>query len=402
MQWLYRFRWIHLIFLLGFVAIVVALWYSNQLAAQLAKEEQNRIRFYVKVIEFIATAEPGCEVAFLFQNVIRRDSSHPPLIAVPAIITDEKGNPIGHNLEIPSHLSEKEKQAFLQKKLKQMKRRGLPPLKITYAPGKYNYVYYMESDTLRKLYFYPYVAIAIFVLFVVILLVNFYITRRNEQDRLWVALAKETAHQLGTPISGLLAWMEVLKEELPHPPYTTYWERMEKDLKQLQKVTERFSKIGSSPVLKPHAVVPLLKQTLFYIKERAAKEVTLKATIAIPEDFSLPLEPTLFQWVIENLLKNALDACKEVPNPQIELKAYLKDNHLIIEVIDNGTGILPQHRNRLFTPGFSTKAHGWGIGLSLAKRVIEQIHKGKIFLKWSEAGKGSVFCIILRCKLGAR
>jgi signal transduction histidine kinase len=274
-----------------------------------------------------------------------------------------------------------------------------PPIKVEYAKGKFQYIYYRESDLLRNLRNFPYLQLLVIIIFISVVFAVFYVSKKSQQNRVWVGLAKETAHQLGTPVSSLMAWNELLKikagetrEEL-----LPTLNELERDIHRLEIITERFSKIGSKPELKPVNIKELLENAVAYLEKRisAKSKVRIILENKFPDSKTVSMSRPLFEWVIENLMKNALDALN---NSQgiIILRAGETSRHIAIEVEDTGKGISSSNIKKVFEPGFTTKKRGWGLGLSLSKRIIEEYHGGRIFIKKSELGKGTTFRIHLR------
>ena len=247
-----------------------------------------------------------------------------------------------------------------------------------------------ESLMLQRLAFYPYVQLGVVLIFVVVAIFALLSSKRAEQNKVWVGLSKETAHQLGTPISSLMAWVEVLRETYPKDELIP---EMDKDVKRLQRIAERFSKIGSLPEPKPENLNDVIQNVVQYISRRTSNKV--KISVQMPEHpLIVKMSAPLFEWVVENLCKNAIDAMDG--HGSITLTARDEEEVFSVEVADTGKGIAKNHFRSVFTPGFTTKSRGWGLGLSLAKRIVEEYHKGRIFVKSSELGKGTTFRIELR------
>ncbi len=252
-------------------------------------------------------------------------------------------------------------------------------------------VCYDESTMLKRLAMYPYVLLGVVLLFVFIAIFILLVSKRAEQNKVWVGLSKETAHQLGTPISSLMAWTEILKEQYPND---TLIPEMDKDVKRLQLISERFSKIGSLPEPVPTNLKEVLEHVIEYMDRRTSHGVVFVRDFP-DKDVWLKMNASLFEWVIENLCKNAVDAMSGGPGT-ITVRIVEEDNKICVEVSDTGKGIKKKNMSHVFRPGFTTKQRGWGLGLSLAKRIIEDYHKGKIFVKWSEVNKGTTFRVELR------
>jgi signal transduction histidine kinase len=252
-------------------------------------------------------------------------------------------------------------------------------------------VCYDESTMLKRLAMYPYVLLGVVLLFVFIAIFILLVSKRAEQNKVWVGLSKETAHQLGTPISSLMAWIEILKEQYPNDALIP---EMDKDVKRLQLISERFSKIGSLPEPVPTNLKEVLEHVIEYMDRRTSHGVVFVRDFP-DKDVWLKMNASLFEWVIENLCKNAVDAMSGGPGT-ITVRIVEEDNKICVEVSDTGKGIKKKNLSHVFRPGFTTKQRGWGLGLSLAKRIIEDYHKGKIFVKWSEVNKGTTFRVELR------
>jgi signal transduction histidine kinase len=266
------------------------------------------------------------------------------------------------------------------------------PLEIEFAPGRKQYIYYKNSTVLTLLKYYPFVQLIIIGLFILISYLAFSASRKSEQNRVWVGLAKETAHQLGTPISSMMAWMDYLKEADDAQKVDAI-EEISKDLQRLELITDRFSKIGSAPILKDENIYEVMKKSIEYLERRVSKQVHF-SIVTTNELMTAKLNISLFDWVIENLCKNAVDAMDGKGSIFITLS---EEHHKVyIDIRDTGKGIAKANLKSVFTPGFTTKRRGWGLGLSLAKRIIENYHEGQISIKESEIGKGTTFRIELK------
>lgn len=256
------------------------------------------------------------------------------------------------------------------------------------------YIYYQDSYLLTQLRYYPYIQFIIIGVFLIIAYILFSISRRSEQNQVWVGMAKETAHQLGTPISSMMAWIEILKEQGDNNPII---EELIQDIHRLENITERFSKIGSQPELMPVDIYSILAQSVQYIKVRSSKKITI--SLVGKSDLIVPLNENLFSWVIENICKNAIDAMEGIGELQVNLDCSSDGKSVFIDITDTGKGIPKSKHKLIFRPGYTTKSRGWGLGLTLAKRIIEIYHRGKIFVKHSSVGKGTTFRIILKTKV---
>jgi signal transduction histidine kinase len=272
----------------------------------------------------------------------------------------------------------------------QMMRSENDPLEIDFMNTGQAYIYYRTSDLVEQMKYFPIIQIIVIALYLLIAYLLFSWAHRSEQNQVWAGMAKETAHQLGTPISSLMGWVELLR--MQEEPFAGT-DEMEKDIERLQIVTDRFSKIGSIPVLEPNDIIPLIKDTMEYLQRRFSKK--FEFDIRLPEEsLVLPLVPSLFRWVLENLTKNAVDAMGD--HGKITLELTESQDEVFIDLSDTGKGISKSQIKQVFKPGYTSKKRGWGLGLSLAKRIIEEYHKGKIFVKSSVLGQGTTFRIQLR------
>ncbi|MDA3942252.1 MAG: HAMP domain-containing sensor histidine kinase [Bacteroidetes bacterium] len=308
-------------------------------------------------------------------------------VSVPVIITDSSKKTILQfgNLDAANTNDS----SFMQAQLAEMASEN-NPIAIDFSNVGRTYIFYRSSDLLLQMQFFPILQILIIALFLLMAYLLFSYARRSEQNQVWAGMAKETAHQIGTPLSSLMAWIELLKL---HPSKIEGVEEMEKDVLRLETITERFSRIGSTPVLEPSNIIEILEETIAYLRLRTSRKITY--TLDAPTTpVILPLNPSLFRWVIENLCKNAIDAMNG--KGSINIKLTTEDKHLIIDLIDTGKGIPKSAFSAVFNPGYTSKKRGWGLGLSLAKRIIKDYHKGKIFVKSSSLNEGTSFRIILR------
>lgn len=282
---------------------------------------------------------------------------------------------------------------YLQEQLEIMKSENAP-IAVPYTKNKMNYVYYRNSDLLNRLTYYPIALILILGLFLIVIYMMFTSSKIAEQNKLWTGMAKETAHQIGTPLSSLLGWIAILKTESVHDKYV---EEIENDVYRLNTIASRFSKIGSLPELKQGNIVAIIRETYGYLELRSPKQI-LFSFVTSKEEIHTNLDQELVSWVIENLIKNAIDAVQGKGSVSVDISSDAK--WIKILVSDTGKGISKSHYKQIFKPGYTTKKRGWGLGLSLSKRIIEDYHKGKIFVKKSEPGKGTVFQLTLN-KIGS-
>jgi len=363
-----------------------SVYYTNLLVKQLARREKKQIELYAKAQQYIANQANDENIDFLFQQIINPNTN------IPVIVVNEKGEmATWRNIDLPEKISLAERERLLRNELAVMKEEH-PPIELN-ANGEFNYIYYHNSYLLSQLKYYPYVQLTgIFVLALLAYLAFSY-SRKAEQNRVWVGLAKETAHQLGTPLSSLMAWVEYFKSD-PKFDNDEIIPELEKDVQRLEMITTRFSNIGSVPTLKEEDLNEVVQGILSYLQKRISTKVKMQVRNRLVEGTKARINRYLFEWVIENICKNAVDAMGGIGEINVVLFTTA-DHHIAIDISDTGKGIAKQHIKQVFDPGFSTKKRGWGLGLTLAKRIIENYHEGKIFVKNSEPGKGTTFRIIL-------
>ena len=367
-------RWI--LISISFVIITLILWNTYVFFQNFKTEERSKMQTWAKAQEDMSNDNIS-EVGF---HVLTGTNYTSPML-----VLDEEGNVnTSENIE-ESVLQNEEK---IQMLINQFKKENTP-IKIPYLEDKVLTIYYGNSPTLNKLKYYPLALILIIVLFIAVVYFFYKSNKNAEQNKLWTGMAKETAHQIGTPLSSLVGWTEILKAENVNPEYI---EEIEKDINRLQTITDRFSKIGSIPKLEKIDIVEITKSTCQYFQARTSKLIDFK--ISLPNSqIELNLNNQLYSWTIENLAKNAVDAMKGKGLLTIELKSFEK--HITLQISDTGKGIAKSNFNKIFQPGFTTKKRGWGLGLSLAKRIIEDYHKGKIKVLKSETDKGTTIQIML-------
>lgn len=380
---IYRNRTLWRLSLLVFAVItgLFSLLYTNDLVKSLKVEERKKVELWAKAErQLISTTDTSQDLAFLY-SIIENNST------VPVILTNENDSIISAINFDPARINDAK---FLRAKLARMKEKSKPII-IDLGSKHLNLIYYKDSTILIKLIYYPFVQLSVIVLFIVVSYLAFSSSRKAEQNQVWVGMSKETAHQLGTPTSSLAGWIEIL--QMKHPEITIT-EELAKDLARLEKITERFTKIGSRPDLSRGNIVGVINQTIEYLKSRTSSKINIIADYDPSGEIFIPVNAALFSWVIENICKNAVDATEG----NGEIKIWLSDSqeHIIIDITDNGKGISKSSFKKIFKPGYTTKERGWGLGLSLAKRIIEDYHNGKIFVKYSEPGKGTCIRIVMK------
>ncbi|MEO5980262.1 MAG: HAMP domain-containing sensor histidine kinase [Chryseolinea sp.] len=370
-----------------------SIYYTNILVDQLKIRERQQVQLYAKAIEYTANEEDTFgDVNFIAQEILFQNNSIPIIL-----VGEDKKVLSSRNVDMDKTWSEKQKATFLQAEMKLMEE-TYEPIKVMLRDSQTGevfgtqYIYYKNSFLLKQLIFYPYIQLSVIAIFGFIAYLAFNYSKAAEQNRVWVGLAKETAHQLGTPLSSLMAWVEVIRDD-PNMNQTGMVEELEKDIQKLRIVTERFSSIGSVPALKKENVVSLINNVVNYLRPRVSSKVRMEV-FTLSENISANVHAPLFEWVIENLSKNAVDAMGNTGTIAIKI---LRGNEgkIFIDISDTGKGIPRSKIEHVFRPGFTTKKRGWGLGLTLAKRIIETYHNGKIFVKSSEENLGTTFRIVL-------
>lgn len=368
---------------IALLIVGISMYYTNRLANEMAEEERQRINLWAEATQRLVSATDESDITFLWK-VVEENTS------IPVLVVDETGNvSTSRNIEVPEEGGE----TFLKRKVEEFKQQN-KPIEIDIDEHVKHHIYYGNSKILNKLEYYPFIQWGIILTFFIVLFFVFASAKRSEQNRIWVGLSKETAHQLGTPISSLLAWVEILKGEGVN---ADLMDEMEKDVNRLRTIAERFSKIGSKPEMTSLELEPILNNSLAYMRKRTSNKVLITCHTEETHPINVALNQPLFEWVIENLCKNAIDAMEG--EGKIDVTYHQNNGKIIIDVSDTGKGIPKSKFETVFNPGFTTKKRGWGLGLSLVKRIIEEYHKGKIFVKHSEINKGTTFRIILNKEL---
>ncbi|MEG9327762.1 hypothetical protein SAMN04488034_101748 [Salinimicrobium catena] len=366
------------IILTSLIIIILIVWNAVAFFQRIKEEERRKMNIWASAQVYLDQVDTDTGLD-LYLAIINSNSS------IPTILVDENGK-IVDAINIEEEIrADKDK---LQDYLKTIKSEN-EPIEMDLGEGRVNQVYYGNSPMLNKLKYYPLALMLIIIMFIAVIYFFYTTTKTSEQNKLWAGMAKETAHQIGTPLSSLIGWTEILKEERVNPVYIG---EIEKDVDRLKTITERFSKIGSAPTLQPADIVEKTRDSFDYLKARSSKLIDFK--LNLPEEKILvSLNEQLYSWTIENLVKNAIDAMKGKGELEISLSQNTKNVH--IQVRDTGKGISKSKYKEVFEPGYTTKKRGWGLGLSLAKRIIEQYHKGRIRVLRSEINKGTTIEIVL-------
>lgn len=384
-------------FLVVAVAVVgLFLAFSNSLVKELSEQERARMQIWAdatrQIINYVPAADAAADTGnfdFLL-GIIEENRT------IPVLLTDDSGNIINHrNFDLPEPVDSLNplyispaNRAFLEEKLVEL--RGTPNvIHIIISPGNDQHLYYEDSRLLKSLSLYPYVQIVVMLAFILVVYFAVSSTKRAEQNKVWVGLSKETAHQLGTPISSLMAWMELLRSADVDPEMV---DEMDKDVRRLSTIASRFSKIGSVPGLEPENLNTLVERSAAYMKTRISNHIALSTDLC-REPLTVDLSAPLLEWVMENLIKNAVDAMEG--HGSISITTRRDDRYAIVDVSDTGKGIPRKNLKTVFKPGYTTKKRGWGLGLALARRIIEEYHHGRIWVSSSEPGRGTTFTIRL-------
>lgn len=386
MQWTDRIRQVRVVLVVAAVVIaVVSLSVSHILVEDLSAEERNRMEIWAQALHALSNADEDTDLTLVL-SVIRSNNT------IPVIVMDAAGNVADfRNVSIDAK-NAADSVAYVAQLGRRLYHSG-KYIKVDYgesaAAADYQLVCYDESTMLKRLSSYPYVQLGVVLIFVVVAIFALLSSKRAEQNKVWVGLSKETAHQLGTPISSLMAWVEMLKEAYPDDALIP---EMDKDVKRLELIADRFSKIGSLPELVPCSMNEVLTHVADYMDRRTSSRVALVREFP-NHDVCVRMSAPLFEWVIENLCKNAVDAMEG--SGTLCIRLFDGQERVAVEVADTGKGIRKKDLRSVFTPGFTTKKRGWGLGLSLAKRIVEEYHRGHIFVKSTELGRGTVFRVEL-------
>lgn len=361
------------------IVVVVSVLYTNNIAKQLADEEHKKMELWAEATRQFILAGEDENIDFLLQ--VMEGNTTIPVYMVDA----DYQLLLSRNVDEPKRNVD----AFYARKIAAL-RASQEPLEVRISDDMVQYIYYEDSNLLRSLYYLPYIEFSLILAFLAIAVITLIIAQRSEQNSLWVGLSKETAHQLGTPISSLNAWNELLKARYPDDPLLP---QMDEDIRRLQVIAERFSKIGSEPELEVHRLLPVINESIDYMRARTSDKVAYTVRADGADTCQVRMCVPLLEWVIENLCKNAIDSMEGVGSITVDVQRV--ENKVHIDVTDTGKGIDRHRFKTIFRPGYTSKKRGWGLGLSLSKRIIESFHHGKLFVKQSQIGVGTTFRIIL-------
>lgn len=378
--------------MIGVILLILSigsLFYTDKLVEELEQREEREVQLYAEGLRYVVNSPFDENFNVIYQVI--QDAVN--FYQIPAIYVDENNLPNPNlNIKFPTKVSQQERERIIEEKLSEMKLEH-PPIPVELGKGRTGYIYYSNSFLLTQLRYYPFLQLSVMLLIGYLAYLAFSSARKAEQNRVWVGLAKETAHQLGTPLSSLMAWVEYFRSDPMIDPSIA--EEIEKDVIRLEMITTRFSNIGSVPTLKEEPVAEVVTNFISYLEKRVSSKVKFSVYNELAVEQTALLNKNLFEWVIENICKNAVDAMGGIGEINVTLQAPPQMKEMWIDIADTGKGMTKANMNKIFNPGFSTKKRGWGLGLTLAKRIIENYHSGKLFVKNSEVGKGTTFRITL-------
>jgi len=375
----YNTFWKYFLLLIAVLIGLGSLVYTEYLVSKLKVEERKNVQLWAEATRLVSLPDTIQNVEFL-STIIENNNT------VPVILTDESDSIISVR-NFDAHKTGDYR--YIKEQLEKIKERN-KPIVNNLEMGHYNLIYYKDSIILTMLIYYPYIQLGIIIFFILVSYLAFRSSRKAEQNQVWVGMSKETAHQLGTPTSSLAGWIEILEQKHPGISIT---KELALDVQRLEKITERFSRIGSKPVITSDNIIGIISRTVDYLKLRTSSKVKIITDYNPDEKVVVPVNAALFEWVIENVFKNAVDSMEG--SGEITVRITETERHALIDISDTGKGIPKSAFKKIFNPGFTTKQRGWGLGLSLAKRIIEEYHNGKIFVRHSEVGKGSCIRIVM-------
>ena len=365
-----------IVLVIAMVIVAISVLFTNNLARQLQAEEQKNMAVWAEATRQLILADENADID-LVTSIIEKNTT------IPVYICDAEGNILASRNVEENNLKAD------SRKLTPSDHHG--PIELNIDPTTTQYIYWDDSSLLTRLRYVPYAQFALIFIFIAIIVITMLTAQRSEQNRLWVGLSKETAHQLGTPISSLNAWQQLLADKYPEDEYVP---QMKRDIERLQMIADRFQKIGSEPDLQAQNVVPVIESAVSYMRTRTSSRITIDDSCMQNVERTVMLNAPLLRWVIENLLKNAVDAISG--EGTISLQMHENEHDVMLDISDTGKGMDSATQRRIFEPGFTSKDRGWGLGLPLAKRIVEQYHGGKLILKSSQLGVGTTFRITLK------
>lgn len=357
-----------IVLVIAMFIVAISVLFTNNLARSLQAEEQKNMAIWAEATQQLILAEPEADIDFE-SSIIEKNTT------IPVYICDAEGNVIASR-NVPAGQKEKGSHG---------------PIELKIDDATTQYIYWDDSRLLTRLRYVPYAQFALIFIFIAIAVITMLTGQRSEENRLWVGLSKETAHQLGTPISSLNAWQQLLAEKYPDDEYVP---QMKRDIDRLQMIADRFQKIGSEPTLQTENLIPVIQNAVTYMRARTSSRIVIDDNCLTNIERTVQLNAPLLQWVIENILKNAVDAISG--EGTITLQLHENEQNVMLDITDTGKGIDAATQRRIFEPGYTSKDRGWGLGLPLSKRIVEQYHGGKLLLKHSQPGVGTTFRIVLK------
>ncbi|MCF2487871.1 PAS domain-containing sensor histidine kinase [Dyadobacter sp. CY347] len=383
-------------YIIGIILLLLSigsLFYTDKLVEELEQREEREVQLYAEGMRYVFNSPFDENFNVVFQVI--QDAVN--FYQIPVIYVNENNLPNPNkNIVFPKNAGPAERERIIQDKLADMKLEH-PPIPVDLGKGRTGNIYYSNSFLLTQLRYYPFLQLSVMLLIGYLAYLAFSSARKAEQNRVWVGLAKETAHQLGTPLSSLMAWVEYFRSDPSIDPSIA--EEIEKDVIRLEMITTRFSNIGSVPTLKEEPVTEIVTNFISYLEKRVSSKVKFSVFNQLADEQTALINKNLFEWVIENVCKNAVDAMGGIGEINVTLQAPPNTREIWIDIADTGKGMSKANMNKIFNPGFSTKKRGWGLGLTLAKRIIENYHSGKLFVKSSEIGRGTTFRILLNANI---
>ncbi len=367
------------LFLFAILTGLVSLVYTRYLVGILKTEERKKVEQWAEATRLITLADSSQNIDFLY-SIIETNTT------IPVILTDEADSIISSGNFDEIRMRDP---MYLRSQLEKIKKKN-NPIVIDLGKNHANLIYYKDSIILTQLNYYPYVQLGIIVLFILVAYLAFSSSRKAENNQVWVSMSRETAHQLGTPTSSLAGWVEILQNKHPEVSLT---KEIALDVERLEKITERFSRIGAKPILNYENIIAIISRTVDYIKSRTSSKIRFISGFDESKSVIVPVNAALFEWVIENVCKNAIDAMEG--SGEIRINISETEKNVLIDISDTGKGIPKRAFKKIFNPGYTTKQRGWGLGLSLARRIVEEFHKGRIYVRHSEVEKGSCIRIIM-------
>lgn len=379
-----RTSWMLVLFLFAIITGLGSLIYTRYLVGILKTEERKKVEQWAEATRLLTEADSSQNIEFLY-SIIETNTTIPVILANEADSIISSGNFDETRMKDP---------LYLRSQLDKIKKKNRP-IMVDLGGNHANLIYYKDSIILNQLNYYPYIQLGIIILFILVAFLAFSSSRKAENNQVWLSMSRETAHQLGTPTSSLAGWVEILQNKYPELSLS---KEIALDVERLEKITERFSRIGSKPVLNDENIIAIISRTVEYLKSRTSSKVRFVTHYDEKGQLVIPVNAALFEWVIENVCKNAIDAMEGIG--EIIINVSETEKYVLIDIHDTGRGIPKSAFKKIFNPGYTTKKRGWGLGLSLAKRIVGEFHQGRIYVRYSEESKGSCIRIMMNREAG--